>query len=83
MLDVAALNKQEMVLWDVWGLADGRVPDDDEAARIDEFARQVLAGADDPAVVAALAAEPGFRVPDVIRSIDPVVQVWSDVELRR
>ncbi len=83
VLDVAALNKQEMVLWDVWGLADGRVPDAGDAARIDEIARQILAGADDPATVAALAREPGFRVPEVIRSIDPVVHVWSDVELRR
>lgn len=80
VLDLAALNKQEMILWDTWGVlaGDARV-DEATAARMDEVAA-VLA---DPAAgvdeLAAVYAADDLRVPPVVTSMvepgGPLVQV--------
>ena len=80
VLDLAALNNQEMILWDTWGVlaGDARV-DEVTAARMDEVAA-VLA---DPAAgvdeLAAVYAADDLRVPPVVTSMvepgGPLVQV--------
>jgi hypothetical protein len=80
VLDLAALNKQEMVLWDTWGVMAGDVRvDEATAARMDEVAA-VLA---DPAAcvdeLAAAYAADDLRVPPVVTSMvepgGPLVRV--------
>jgi hypothetical protein len=72
-LDIAALNKHEMLLWDIWGgmnLAPVVSPSD--AARADELA--ALSPAD-------AFAGPDVRVPPVIQSRDPATGILADVAL--
>lgn len=84
--DLAALNKTEMLLWDVWGLlaehGAGQVPDED-AAVIDE----VCAATADPAAsrdaLAALGARDGLRIPPVVTSIDPTGGPPRQVDVTR
>jgi hypothetical protein len=72
-LDIAAMNKHEMLLWDIWGGmnldAVVNAPDADRADRV--------AGIDP---VDAF-AEPDLHVPPVIRSRNPVTGDWTEVTL--
>jgi hypothetical protein len=65
--DLAALNKVELLPWDIWGrLSSGpNVPPN--AARADEVARSVLA--DDLAELRACFTEPDVTVPETITTI--------------
>jgi hypothetical protein len=78
-LDLAAINKHEMLLWDVWGSMnlDPAVSSAD-AARADAVA--AIDPGDTAALQAAFAAG-DFRVPSVIRSRNPVTGVLADVAL--
>jgi hypothetical protein len=82
VLDVVALHKQDAVLWDVWGLADCRHPDEELASRMDQLAGRLLEEPITPELVAVLAAEPGIVLPPEVDSIDPVSQVWTTTLLR-
>ena len=75
-LDLAARNKHEMLLWDVWGgmNLDATVSPAD-AARADE-----LAALADPAAAQAFAA-PDLAVPPVIRSRNPLTGAVAEVHL--
>jgi len=79
VLDLAALNKQEMVLWDVWGSlnVDTEVAPAD-AARADELA--ALVG--DPERIQAAYDADDVRVPPVIRSFPPPGQAPVEIVLR-
>ncbi len=66
-LDLVALNRHEMVLWDVWGLdATEEAPSDTERALLDEVAAVTdLDGAQ------RLFARDELRVPPVVLSFSP------------
>jgi len=72
--DLAALNKREAVLWDVWGLMEGGDPPDEDAmALLDRVAALTQAG--DEAfdeLRRVYAEEPGLRMPEVVKSYSPV-----------
>jgi len=78
-LDLAALNKHEMVLWDIWGSMnlDATVSDAD-ARRADSVA---AIDPDDSAALRQAFAADDLRVPPVIRSLSPITRVLTDVAL--
>jgi hypothetical protein len=78
-LDLAALNKHEMLLWDIWGSMnlDPDVSASD-AARADELA---ALDPDDPSALQAAFASDDLRVPSVIRSRTPVTRTLTKVSL--
>jgi AcrR family transcriptional regulator len=79
VLDLAALNKHEMVLWDVWADAD-LAPEVSPAVavRADELA--AIDPTDLPALQAAFAA-PDVTVPPIIRTINPLTHLPRRVTL--
>jgi hypothetical protein len=81
VLDLAALNKHEMILWDLWGdLGDDAVLAPDAVARADELA-EVPADADLEQLRVLFEAE-DVRVPRVIRSVTPPGRLPVEVVLR-
>jgi Transglutaminase-like superfamily len=66
--DLAALNKKELLLWDVWGLMQAAL--DAGLALVDEVAERTQA-ADGFADVRRLYATPGLAVPERVRSLSP------------
>jgi AcrR family transcriptional regulator len=68
--DLAALNKMELLLWDVWGLM--QAPLDAELPLLDEAAERTQA-ADGFADVRRLYATPGLTVPDRVHCLSPAV----------
>lgn len=81
--DLAALNKLELLIGDLWGLgyvAPGSEPTDDEAALLDEAAR--LTQADDLEALRELyEARPSLRVPETFPSLS-LTQEWREVEFK-
>jgi hypothetical protein len=72
-LDIAALNKHEMLLWDIWGGMNlDPVVSPSDAARADELA--ALSPTD-------AFAGPDVRVPPVIQSRNPATGILADVAL--
>ncbi|WP_410607707.1 transglutaminase domain-containing protein [Amycolatopsis sp. lyj-109] len=81
VLDLAALNKHEMLQWDIWGaLDDSVVLAPATAARADELA-ELIADADVERLRAAFAAD-DLRVPPVIHTVTPPGQLPVEVVLR-
>ncbi|MCR6488522.1 transglutaminase domain-containing protein [Amycolatopsis sp. OK19-0408] len=81
VLDLAALNKHEMILWDLWGDLNDDAPLAPAAvARADELA-ELMADAGLEQLRAAFEAE-DVRVPPVIRSLTPPEQHPVEVVLR-
>ncbi|WP_326946226.1 hypothetical protein OG439_43650 [Amycolatopsis sp. NBC_01307] len=76
MLGLAALNKHEMILWDVWGVID----DADAELSADELA-ELLADPDLEQLRVVFEAD-DVRVPPVIRSVIPPGPVPVEVVLR-
>lgn len=80
--DLAALNKLELLIGDLWGLgyvAPGSEPTDGEAALLDEAAR--LAQADDLSALRRLyETHHGLRVPETFPSLS-LTQAWREVGL--
>ena len=75
LLDVAALNKAEVLLWDEWGWTDLalRLPDGDNAL-LDQIASLSLTGdATFEAMQTAYLATPSFTVPSHFLVYDPAV----------
>ena len=69
--DVAALNKVELLPWDVSGLM-GRAPEEQEGAKLDKAATLSQAGNDAfPLLRQFYKTEPEFRVPPVVVSYSP------------
>ena len=70
--DLAAQNKQELLLWDCWGLMEDR-PTDTDLALLDGVAILTQGGNEAFAGVRAVyEREPGLRVPPVVNSYSPV-----------
>ncbi|MGW4524216.1 transglutaminase-like domain-containing protein [Amycolatopsis sp. NPDC004378] len=81
VLDLAALNKHEMILWDLWCGLDAAAPLAPAAlARADELA-ELMADADLEQLRIAFEAD-DVRVPPVIRSVTPPGQLPVEVVLR-
>jgi hypothetical protein len=79
VLDLAALNKHEMVLWDFWGPRGlDPVVTEAEAARADELA---AVDPNDLAAVRRAFEAADVRVPPVIRSRNPLTGVTAEVRL--
>ena len=68
LLELAALNGMEVLLWDGWGLTETPAADltPDDLALLDEVARALVA--DDDAAITRLYADPRLMVPPVVRS---------------
>ena len=80
VLDLAALNKHEMVLWDSWSALDGvDHVDEAAAARMDEVAAALADPDADPGAIRAVYAADDLRVPSVVTSLvepgGPLTQV--------
>ena len=72
--DLATLNKEELLLWDEWGLMEGDAPDARELALLDRIA--ALTQHDDPPlakVQALYASEPGLKAPPEVTSFSPAI----------
>jgi hypothetical protein len=70
--DLATLTKQEMVLWDAWGIVEQRTePDQAEAEMLDDLAQVVSAPDPDPATLQAWARRQGLAVPRSVNSYSP------------
>ena len=72
--DIAALNKVELLPWDVWGAMSGpgEAPSDDDLNALDEIA--ALSAGDAPGIEelrARYAADARFRVPAAVTSFTP------------
>lgn len=81
VLDLAAVNKHEMILWDLWGdLGDDAPLDPAAIARADELA-ELMAGADLEQLRVTFEAD-DVRVPAVVRSLIPPGQLPVEVVLR-
>jgi hypothetical protein len=82
VLDLAALNKHEMVLWDVWGVIDDDAAEltPAELARADELA-ELMADVEVEQLRVVFEAD-DVRVPPVIRSVTPPEQIPVEVVLR-
>ncbi|MFI5590699.1 transglutaminase-like domain-containing protein [Amycolatopsis sp. NPDC051758] len=81
VLDLAALNKHEMIQWDLWGaLTDDASLTPATLARADELA-ELMADADVEQLRVAFEAD-DVRVPPVIRSVTPPEQLPVEVVLR-
>jgi Transglutaminase-like superfamily len=85
VLDLATLNKVEILLWDVWGLAGealGRPLEGEDAALLDRVAG--LSRAPDFAEVRSLyEGHPGLKVPNEIVSFSPTSVIPKTVTVRR
>ena len=84
--DLAALNKREMLAWDVWGLSLGLPPGapvpEAAARRLDAVAALTAApNLDWPAVRDAHDRDDGFRVPAVVTGFGPAGPARVAVEL--
>ena len=80
VLDLAALNKHEMLQWDLWGDLDTAALDPAAFARTDELA-ELMADADVDQLRVVFEAD-DVRVPPVIRSLTPPAQHPAEVVLR-
>ncbi|MEV4055787.1 transglutaminase-like domain-containing protein [Amycolatopsis sp. NPDC049688] len=81
VLDLAALNKHEMLQWDTWGALDDAVTlPPATLARADELA--ALMATDDVGQLQAAFEAGDVRVPPVIRTVTPPGQHLAEVVLR-
>lgn len=70
--ELAALNKQEVLPWDYWGIADKNQEDfpQEDSDLLDESAR-TLKDSDSLGALRLLFQNPNFRIPDQIKSYSP------------
>lgn len=87
VFDLAALNKMELLLWDLWGLAGkvlhGKSPMPSEQATLERVAEAV--GCDDPDFTELRTLyenEPLLKVPDKVMSLSPAGMGPREVALR-
>jgi hypothetical protein len=69
--DLAALNKQELVLWDWWGLAESNDLSADHMALLDRVAQGMASGEATVADLRDLYNRAELRVPSVVTSYSP------------
>jgi transglutaminase-like putative cysteine protease len=76
VLDLAALARHEMVLWDNWGLGElGTEPGPLQLAALDDVAAAISSSYVSPATVQALFERDGLRLPPVVSSWSPASEV--------
>jgi Transglutaminase-like superfamily len=81
--DLAALNKHEMVLWDVWGLLDDETVDaEDLAPKLDALAEVLHAPDLTLKQILSLFDDPDWRVPETVTSFSPAALGPAPVTLR-
>jgi hypothetical protein len=86
--DLAALNKQEMLLWDDWGvlndpLAPGGLPDPGTLALLDGLAELLVEPDPAPAELRRWGAREGFAVPSRVTSYSPLHEQPIQVDVER
>jgi hypothetical protein len=86
LLDLAALNKREMILWDSWGVAEDPditqgIPAPERLAALDQLAAALVDPATTVAELAALYDRPGFRIPPTVTSYSPAAGAPLQVAL--
>ncbi|WP_433654927.1 transglutaminase-like domain-containing protein [Nocardia sp. CA-128927] len=70
--DLAALNKHEMLLWDIWGLLDDEPEDTDElAVKLDGLAEHLQSADLTSDQIAGLFDDVTLRVPEAVTTISP------------
>jgi hypothetical protein len=82
VLDLAALNKQEMILWDLWGVIMPGSPRDGLRDRLDGVAEVVRSPGVTVDQLRAVYSADGLRVPDTVTSVIPPTHEPSQVTLR-
>lgn len=81
--DLVALNKQEMVLWDIWGMMEQDTPPTaEQMTRLDALAERLAAPDLTTAAIRHLADRPEFQVPPTITSVNPLDGSLRQVTLR-
>lgn len=72
LTDLAALGRQELILWDVWGAGtlDAEIGED-ELALLDALAADLMAGEPDEATIDRWLGAAPFRIPNPIQSWSP------------
>lgn len=81
--DLAALNKNEMILWDTWSDLAKRTSDNDYP-KLDRLAEQMSAMDLDIAnLIRVYEVDPDLRIPDVVLSDDPLGGPSHEVSWRR
>ncbi|HYF61486.1 MAG TPA: transglutaminase-like domain-containing protein [Herpetosiphonaceae bacterium] len=82
LLDLAALNKREMILWDSWGVAeDPEMLAPERLDDLDRLAAALLDPATSAAELAALYDRPGYRTPDAVTSYSPAAAIPLQVAI--
>ena len=72
LMDLAALDRWELILWDVWGVgAQADPPRDAELARLDELAADLKSAEPTAGMIERWIAEEEFRIPEVVTAWSP------------
>lgn len=84
LTDLAALDRRELLLWDVWGVgAQGAAPSAEQLARLDALAADLDTGTPDAATIRTWLGHEDFRIPNPITSWSPATPgVPGEVTLR-
>jgi hypothetical protein len=75
VLDLAAVNKREMLLWDSWGMLErflGGSVSDEDAKMLDEVVDAVLGAEYDVSTLAEVGSKHGLAVTPTVRRLDPM-----------
>jgi hypothetical protein len=80
--DLAAMNKQEMVLWDWWGLAEREQLSDEQRARLDQVAGIMVDGGTTMGDLRDLYVHEEYRAPPVVTSYSPAADGPLQVSVR-
>jgi hypothetical protein len=82
VLDLAAMNKREMLVWDAWGIMLKDILSDENAALLDNVAALTQGGdATFDAVQAAYEDTPDLRVPETVTRFSPLGGAPREVKL--
>ncbi len=84
--DLVAMGKQEMLLWDAWGmlLEQGPGPASEaDTAILDEISKALLDSDVKPEVVQELVSKEGLTVPPVVTRFDPYGSPPQEIEVGR
>lgn len=88
VLDLAALNKVEMILWDMWGLigmgfsSRADTVESEVHELFDRVAEATIAARDHRALSRLFWNEPRLRLPETVTSVDPTTMMPRTVVMR-
>jgi Transglutaminase-like superfamily len=83
VLDLAGLNKDELILWDSWGLIEADDPAADDVELLDEIASVTSSADPELAELRRLYESEGVRAPATVTSYDPLGGPPRRLTLRR